>query len=63
MSDVEYIDVALMVAKNGEMWNEVQCMVMTSLDEPMPQYRTVEIKDGTNEPRPFMVYVLPDRQP
>jgi hypothetical protein len=60
MSDC--IDATLMVARDGSIWHEQHWMVPMSLEGPMPQLRTVEIKDGTHEPRPFMVYVLPDRQ-
>jgi hypothetical protein len=58
--DKPVIDQTMYVARDGAVWHESHWMVQTSLEGPEPFYRTVEIKDGTDESKPFVVYVMPD---
>lgn len=55
------VDATLRVARDGAIWDEPHWLEMSSLEDSPTRYRIVDIQDGTGLPRPFMVYVLPDR--
>lgn len=53
----------LFIARDGASWTEKQTVSMTSLEGPPPEERIISIQDGSDLPRPWLVYVLPDRKP
>lgn len=61
MSEAPVIDATLYIRRDGATWEEPHWITAQNIDDPMPRYRIVEIKDGTNEPPPWAVYLLPNR--
>ena len=55
------IDATLMVARDGAIWEVPHWMEASRLDEPRKGLRIVGIADGTDEARPPIVFVIPDR--
>lgn len=55
------IDTTLYVHPSGAIWQEAHWYEARSIDDPMPKYRVVEIKDGTDQAAPMIVYVMPNR--
>lgn len=49
------------IDREGAVWDEPHWLEKQGLEDPLPTYYTIEIKDGTGQPRPWVVYVIPDR--
>lgn len=55
------IDATMMIRRDGNWWLETHWMETTSIDDPIPDYRVVDIRDGSDELAPVICYVMPNR--
>jgi hypothetical protein len=62
MNKPAVIDATLMIRRDGMYWTDHHWMQPSSIDDPLPVTRVVEIRDGSNECPPLMAWVFPDRK-
>lgn len=55
------IDATIVVRRDGSWWYDPHWMDETSIDEPIHNYRVVDIQDGTGHFPPMIVYAMPNR--
>lgn len=55
------VDVTMKLCRDGACWYESHWLETTTIEDPVSPQRVVAIEDGTDDFRPMIVWIVPDR--
>lgn len=55
------IDATMVLRRDGTYWLSAHWWYSPYIGGPMPEYRVVDIRDGSDELEPVICYVMPNR--